>query len=140
MLILDTNLVSELMRVRPEPGVLAWIAAQPMSDMAITVVSMMEIRFGINLLPEGKRRIELDRRFSQLLAQGFEDRVLAFDRSAADACAGIRATRQRTGRPVSTEDAMIAGIAKAHGATVATRDEEGFGGCGVPIINPWPAG
>ncbi|MBK8177026.1 MAG: type II toxin-antitoxin system VapC family toxin [Rhodospirillales bacterium] len=137
MLVLDTNLVSELMRPHPAPAVLAWVGAQPMMEMAITAVSTMEIRFGIHVLPEGKRRVELDRKFSELIVQGFADRVLPFDSHAAEACADIRAMRQRTGRRIATEDAMIAAIAKAHGATVVTRDENGFAGCGVPIINPW---
>ena len=139
MLVLDTNLVSELMRPQPEVAVLAWVGAQPMKEMAITAVSSMEIRFGIHILPEGKRRSELDRKFSELIAQGFAGRILPFDGQAGEACADIRAMRQRTGRRISTEDAMIAAIAKVHGATVITRDANGFAGCGVPVINPWEA-
>lgn len=137
MLVLDTNLVSELMRPHPEPVVLAWVGAQPLKEMAITAVSSMEIRFGIHSLPEGKRRTELDRKFSELIAQGFAGRILPFDGQAGEACADIRAMRQRTGRRISTEDAMIAAIARVHGATVVTRDEGGFAGCGVPVVNPW---
>ncbi len=139
MLVLDTNLVSELMRPQPEAAVLAWVGAQPMKEMAITAVSSMEIRFGIHILPEGRRRAELDRKFSELIAQGFAGRILPFDGQAGEACADIRAMRQRSGRRISTEDAMIAAIAKVHGGTVVTRDANGFTGCGVPVINPWEA-
>lgn len=139
MLVLDTNLISELMRPRPEAAVLAWVGAQPMKAMAITAVSSMEIRFGIHILPDGKRRSELDRKFSELIAQGFAGRILPFDGQAGEACADIRAVRQRNGRRISTEDAMIAAIAKVHGATVVTRDANGFAGCGVPVVNPWEA-
>lgn len=137
MLLLDTNLVSELMRPQPDPRVLGWVASQPLAEMAIATITVMEIRFGIAVLPQGKRRSELDEKFRQLLAQGFSERILSFDQAAADACADLRAHRQRMGRPIATEDGMIAAIAKTRGATVVTRDVTGFEGCGVTLINPW---
>ena len=137
MLVLDTNLVSELMRPGPDPRVLGWIATQPLHEMAIATITLMEVRFGIATLPHGQRRTELDRRFRQFLAQGFSDRVLPFDSAAADACADIRAARKSMGRPIAIEDGMIAAVAKTHGATVATRDTSGFEGCGIPLLNPW---
>lgn len=139
MLVLDTNVVSELMRARPEAVVLAWVAGQQLSALNIAAISVTEIGFGLRLLPDGRRRADLDMRFSALVAQGFADRVLPFDRQAAEVCAEIRAQRQRAGRPVSVEDAMIAAIAAVHSATVATRDESGFQGCGVSVVNPWAA-
>jgi predicted nucleic acid-binding protein len=139
MLLLDTNLVSELMRPRPNLRVLDWVAAQPLAEMAIAAITVMEIRFGIALLPWGKRRTDLDSSFRQLVAQGFGGRVLAFDQAAADACADTRARRRQTGNPITTEDAMIAAIARVHGARVATRDVGGFAGCGLTLINPWQA-
>lgn len=137
MLLLDTNLVSELMRPQPASRILNWVAAQPLSNISISTITLMEIRFGIALLAQGKRRTDLDTKFRQLLAQGFADRILSFDQAAADACAEIRATRQRMGRPIAAEDAMIAAIARAQGAAVVTRDVGGFDGCGVTLINPW---
>jgi predicted nucleic acid-binding protein len=137
MLLLDSNLVSELMRPRPDPRVLSWVAAQPLSEMAIATITVMEIRFGIALLPAGRRRTDLDTRFRQLLAQAFTGRVLAFDQPAADACAEIRAQRRQMGNPITVEDSMIAAIARVHGAPVATRDVGGFEACGLTLINPW---
>ena len=137
MLLLDTNLVSELMRPRPTPRVLDWVAAQPLAEMAIAAITVMEVRFGIALLPWSKRRTALDARFRQFLAQGFAGRVLPFDEAAAEACADIRATRRHMGHTITTEDGMIAAIARIHRAPVATRDVGGFEGCGLTLINPW---
>ena len=139
MLLLDTNVVSELMRPRPNPHVLEWVAAQPLSEIAITTITVMEVRYGIALLPRSKRRADLDRKFHDFLAQGFAGRVLPFDQSAADACADVRAVRRHMGNPITIEDGMIAAIARAHGAPVATRDIGGFEGCGLTLINPWQA-
>jgi toxin FitB len=138
MLLLDTNVVSELMRSRPDSGVLSWVGAQPLSEMAIATVTVMEIRFGIALL-QGKRRADLDTQFRQLLVRAFTGRVLAFDQPAADACAEIRAQRRRMGYAITVQDSMIAAIASMHGAPVVTRDVRGFEGCGISLINPWQA-
>jgi predicted nucleic acid-binding protein len=139
MLVLDTNLVSELMRPAPDPRVLGWAAAQPLQEMAIATVTLMEIRYGIAVLPRGRRRSELDGRFRRFLAQGFSDRILPFDAAAAEACADIRAARKDMGRPLAAEDGMIAAIAKVQGAAVVTRDVGGFDGCGIVLVNPWEA-
>jgi toxin FitB len=139
MLLLDTNVVSELMRPRPNPRVLDWVAAQPLSEMAISTITVMEIRFGIALLPRSRRRAHLDTKFRQFLARGFADRILPFDHAAADACADLRAQRRHMGNPITTEDGMIAAIARVHGAPVATRDVGGFQGCGLTLISPWEA-
>jgi hypothetical protein len=139
LILLDTNVVSELMRPRPEPRVSDWAAAQPLATLAVAAVSVMEVRFGIAVLPAGRKRDELDSKLRQFLAQGFAGRVLPLDAAAANACADIRALRKRAGRPIATEDAMIAGIARAHGATMATRDIGGFAGCGLVLVNPWQA-
>jgi predicted nucleic acid-binding protein len=139
LILLDTNLISELMRPRPDPGVLHWVAAQPVSEMAIATISVMEIRFGIALLPRSRRRTDLETRFRQFLVQAFAGRVLVFDQPAADACAEIRAHRRQLGNPMTIEDSMIAAIARVHGAPVATRDVGGFEGCGLSLVNPWQA-
>jgi predicted nucleic acid-binding protein len=137
MLLLDTNLVSELMRPGPDPRVLDWVAAQPVANFALAAITVMEVRFGITVLPHGRSRAKLDRRFDQFLAQGFADRILAFNSAAAGACAELRAIRRQMGRPIALEDGMIAATAKARGATVVTRDTAGFDGCGLALINPW---
>ena len=137
MLLIDTNVLAELMRPRPDPRVLSWVAAQPLSEMAMATTTVMEIRFGIALLPQGRRRLGLDASFPQLLAQAFVGRVLPFDQPAADACAEIRAQRRQMGNPTTLEDSMIAAIARVHGAPLATRDTGGFEACGLTLINPW---
>ena len=130
--ILDTSVVSELMR-----PLLAWSKRQPLGELATTTVTMMEVRYGIARLPDGARRNDLEARFLRFLTLGFAARVLPFDGEAAELSAVMRAMRRRMGRAVGIEDCMIAGIARQHGATVVTRDEGGFEGYGVPVINPW---
>jgi toxin FitB len=135
--LLDTNVVSELMRPEPAPSVLAWIAAKPLDDLAITAITLMEIRYGIASLPAGRRRDHLDGRFRAFVAQGFGGSALPFDAAAGEACAIIRATRKQNGLPLAIEDAMIAAIARSAGRIVVTRDTGGFDGCGVEVVNPW---
>jgi len=137
--VLDTNVVSELMRPLPAPSVLAWFDAMTLAALAITAVTVMEIRFGIGALPAGRRRDSLDQRFDAFLAQGFGGAVLPFEAQAAQATASIRAVRQAAGEPISIEDAMIAGIARAAGLVVVTRDGGGFARCGVAVVDPWVA-
>jgi toxin FitB len=137
ILILDTNVVSELMRAEPDSRVLAWIAAQKLTSLAATTITIMEIRFGLARLPLGRRRTSLEGRFEELLRRGMADRILAFDEPAARQAALIRAEREANGLPAPAEDCMIAGIARASGATVATRDRSGFAGSGVPVVDPW---
>ncbi|MGE0148024.1 MAG: type II toxin-antitoxin system VapC family toxin [Parvibaculaceae bacterium] len=139
MILLDTNVVSELMRPEPDAAVLAWSQQQPLGELAITAITMMEVRYGIARLPDGARKNDLEARFRRFLALGFGGRVLPFDGEAAEFSAVLRAMRRCMGRAVSTEDSMIAGIARQQGATVVTRDESGFEGYGVPVINPWAA-
>jgi toxin FitB len=103
--------------------------------MAVTAITVMEIRYGIACQPEEARKGALEAKFRQFLARGFAGRVLPFD-EAAEPCAALRAQRRRLGQAFGTEDSMIAGIALQRGATVATRDR-GFTGCGVPVIDPW---
>lgn len=139
MIVLDTNVISELMRPAPDSEVKAWTATHPLEDMAITAISMTEILTGISNLPGGKRRKVLEEYFDAFLTQGFGTRILPFDDLAARRCADIREHRRKAGAPISSEDSMIAAIARVHGADVATRDEGGFTNCGVTVINPWAA-
>jgi predicted nucleic acid-binding protein len=137
--VLDTNVVSELMRPVPAAAVLAWIGAVKLSVLATTAITVMEIRFGIARLPAGRHRESLDQRFAAFLMQGFRGATLPFDQAAAEAASGIRVARRRAGEPISLEDAMIGGIARAGGLAVVTRDSAGFAGCGVEVIDPWSA-
>ena len=137
MVVLDTNVVSEIMRDEPHPSVLAWLDERPTRELFVTAVTEAEVRTGIAFLPEGKRRTAIadaaDRAFGGL----FAGRVLPFDSEAARAYAGIAAARRAAGRPVSQADGQIAAIARAHGMALATRNRRDFVGTGIDLIDPW---
>lgn len=137
MIVLDTNVLSALMKTAPDPAVVQWLDQQPAESMWTTAVTVFEIRTGIDLLTEGRRRNQLDVMFSDLLAYDLNGRVQAFDQSAAQAAGAIAATRQRQGRVVEIRDVQIAGIAASRHATVATRNVRHFEGTGVDLVNPW---
>lgn len=136
--LLDTNVLSELMRERPDPGVLDWFAQQAQAVMHISSVTQAEILTGIALLPAGKRRMALAMAAEQMFEQDFPGHCLAFDTAAAKNYALIVATRTRQGQPISTEDAQIAAIALAGGLTVVTRNTKDFENIdGLMLANPW---
>jgi toxin FitB len=137
VILLDTNVLSELMRPAPDPAVSAWVATHPANTLATTTITQAEILHGIARLSPGRRRDALQRAASAMFDEEFGDRVLAFDMSAAPHYASIRADRERAGRPVSAFDAQIAAIARVHRAAVATRDLGGFADCGVELVDPW---
>lgn len=137
MIILDTNVLSELMQARPNENVLAWLDKQARSSMWITVVTVFEIRFGLLLLPAGKKRSSLTRLFDSALTEDIGGRVAHFDRAAAESTAELMSSRHKKGRPVDFRDTMIAGIAITHKASLATRNIAHFEGLSVPVINPW---
>lgn len=137
MIILDTNVLSALMRRQPDAAVVAWLDRQPAESIWITSITLFEVWFGLALLPESKRRSLLEERFSDLLQQDLEDRVLLFDEAAASEAATLAAARQRQGRPVDMRDTFIAGIALARRAMLATRNIRHFENMPVPVINPW---
>src|SRR5689334_8112163 len=137
MNILDTNVVSELMKAEPEEAVETWVATQPVDGLYITSITQAEILHGILLLPKGKRRQLLEGAADGMFAQDFDDRILPFGSDAAQAYAEIAASRRRAGRPISNFDAQIAAIARVHGAAICTRNVEDFAGCGVKLVNPW---
>ncbi len=137
MFILDTNILSAMMRLQVEPTVAAWIAAQPADLMFTTALSQAEILSGLAIMAEGRRRLDLEAAARVMFVEDFDDRVLPFDTKAAAAYAAIFAARRRTGRPAAILDLMIAAVARSHGASVVTRDTGGFEGCGLTLINPW---
>ena len=137
MIVLDTNVVSELMRKRPDPSVEKWIAATARSELAITSITVAELLYGIRLLPDGRRRRGLEEGWLALAARGFGGIVLPFDAEAADIYSRIVVDRRKLGRPINAFDAMIAGIAVSRSADIATRDTADFEGCGAGLIDPW---
>ena len=137
MIVLDTNVLSALMRQVPEAPVVAWLDRQPSESVWITSITLFEARLGLALLPRGRRRQALEAAFAQLLEEDLEDRVLAFDSAAATEAASLAAVRQRAGRPVDMRDTQIAGIALARRATLATRNLRHFRDLTVPVIDPW---
>jgi len=137
MTLLDTNVVSELMRAKPAPAALVWMSLQSPDDLFISTISMAEILFGIELLPKGKRRDGLLQEAEITFARDFGGRILAFDEQAARRFGSIVATRRMQGRPIGIADGQIAAIARCHQATLATRDTSDFEGCGIELINPW---
>ena len=139
MILLDTNVVSELMRPAPAQVVVSWLAAQPAASLFICAVAEAELRHGASLLPEGRKRTELKVAIEAMLAEDFAGRILPFDSAAAVAFATISSGRRQVGRPISQFDALIAAIAQSRGAALASRNVADFEGCGVEIINPWSA-
>ena len=137
MIILDTNVVSELLRPAPSAQVEAWLSAQDGTNIYFTTVGEAELRHGVAILPAGKRRTALAEAVEGMLEEDFHDRILPFDRHAARAYAAIAAERRAAGRPISQFDCQIAAIAHVHGAAVATRNTSDYEGCGVVLLDPW---
>jgi predicted nucleic acid-binding protein len=140
MIILDTNVISELLRPAPAGQVERWLAAQDGTKVYLTSVGEAELRLGVAMLSAGKRRAALTTAIEGLLDEDFRDRILPFDRPAARAYATIAAERRAAGRPISQFDCQIAAIARAREATVATRNISDYEGCGIELIDPWTSG
>jgi toxin FitB len=137
MIVLDTNVFSELMRPVPEPRVLNWLANEPRSALFTTAVTRGEILYGIWSMPAGARRQGFWDVTQSIFSEDFAGRVLSFDNDAADAFAEISASRKSAGKPISQFDAMIAAVVRSRGATLATRNVKDFVDCGIEIIDPW---
>lgn len=137
MIILDTNVISEVMRPLPSPAVMDWLTAHPTFELATTTITIAEIRFGLARLPFGRRRTDRERLFETLLSRSLGDRIFSFDRPAADAYGQLIAAREREGRPMPGFDGLIASIALSRGVGIATRDVGGFADCGIDVVNPW---
>lgn len=136
MILLDTNVLSELVRPDADLHVLEFLRQHPQPTLFTSSVCQAEIRYGLARMPAGRRRNELAGRFAVLFA-GFTSRILAFDSSAAAFYGTVRGAREAAGRTIEVEDAMIAATARAFGVAVATRNVTDFEGCGVHVVNPW---
>jgi predicted nucleic acid-binding protein len=138
VIVLDTNVISELAKPQADPAVIAWVNSQPMMMLYATAVSEAEMLYGVALLPTGRRQADLYRAISTVFATLLAGRVLPFDRAAAAAFAEWAADRRRAGKPVAMGDLQIAAIARARGASIiATRNIRDFAGCGTMLIDPW---
>jgi toxin FitB len=138
MIILDTNILSALMRQIPDSKVVTWLDGQSRTSVWTTSVTILEIRFGLQIMATGKRRSLLSEAFDSLLEK-MGRRIASFDDDAATQAANLMVSRQRKGRPVELRDTMIAGIVLAHHATLATRNVAHFEDLTVPVVNPWLA-
>ena len=139
MIVLDTNVLSELLRSTPDPGVTAWIASRPLATLFTTTVTQAEMLHGIRILPTGQRRNQLEDAMLGLFEEDFSGRILPFDSSAALFYAEIAASRRRAGRPISQFDAQIAAIVMAWGGELATRNVTDFADTGVNVVDVWSA-
>lgn len=139
MIVLDTNVVSELIRSSPAPQVVRWVDDRDSRDVAITAVTAAELLAGVALFPAGRRRDELAEAVDRMVVDDFADRVLAFDLIAAGHYATVVSGRRSIGRPVTTADAQIAACCLSFGATLATRNTTDFDETGVDLVDPWTA-
>lgn len=139
MIVLDTNVLSEILRPVPEPRVVEWLERQARTSLFTTTVTRGELFYGVRLLPDGQRRRGLLEALQAIFDEDFAGQVLNFDSEAADHFASIAAARRMLGRPISQFDAMIAATAGSRGAALATRNVRDFTECGVELIDPWSA-
>jgi predicted nucleic acid-binding protein len=139
VIILDTNVLSALMREAPDLAVVRWLDDQPSESIWITSITLFEVQLGLALLAKGRRRQALEQAFGELLQRDLENRVLDFDAAAAAEAASLAAARQKAGRPVDMRDTQIAGIALSRRATLATRNMRHFRDLDVPLVDPWTA-
>lgn len=137
MILLDTNVFSALMGREPEAKVVAWLDTQPPESVWTTSITLFEVRMGLEILPEGRRRRHLERAFDKVLEEDFEGRVAGFDPPAAHAAGRLAAKLRRSGRPPDLRDVQIAGIATARKAILATRNVQHFEDLGLDLVDPW---
>ncbi len=137
MILLDTNVISEVMKVVPSANVLKWLNDQTSSAVHVSAVTVGEIEYGLRILPDGRRRLQLKEKFEQFIALAFAQRVLGYDEAEARLYGEIMGLRKELGRPMSVPDGQIAAIARSHGLSVATRNTRDFEECGVDLLNPF---
>jgi predicted nucleic acid-binding protein len=137
MIILDTNVLSEVMRPAPSGRVLKWLAKESAFSVFTTTIAMAEILYGIERLPKGRRRAALESAAEAMFEEDFAGRILPFDSDAARVFPKIAAARRASGRPITQFDGQIAAIARSRGAGIATRNTGDFEDCGIAVLNPW---
>lgn len=137
MILLDTNVVSEVMKAQPAEAVVAWLNAQQSDKLYISTITIGEIAYGLRILPDGKRRAELRDRFERFVTLGFEQRVLAYDEPAARVYGDLMGNRKELGLPISVPDGQIAATARHNHLAVATRNVIDFENCGIDVIDPF---
>ena len=137
MIVLDTNVVSELMRPSPSPAVAEWVAGHDATDLFLTAIGEAELLAGVAVMPAGRRRDAVSSAIEAMLREDFAGRILPFDSGAARSYAAIVATRRRFGRPLSKFDGQIAAVAHSRSMAVATRNTRDFDDTGVDLIDPW---
>lgn len=139
MIVLDTNVVSELMRRDPDPHVIAWVDVQTVLDLVITSITAAELRASVALLPPGRKRDRISEQVEALLDQSFAGSVVPFEVDSSIAYADIVARRTRAGAPIAGLDAQIGAICRRYDATLATRNQRDFADTGVDLVDPWTA-
>lgn len=137
MIILDTNVISEILKANPNPQVLNWLSALPSTHLFSTTITRGELLYGVFIMPKGKRRNILHRLIKDIFEIDFANQLLGFDNAAADSYAEIAASRKESGQPINQFDAMIAGIAHSRGADLATRNTKDFLNCRINVVDPW---
>jgi predicted nucleic acid-binding protein len=137
MIVLDTDVLSALMRRKADPDVVAWLDEQPRESVWTTAITLFEIRLGLALLAPGRRRRQLEEAFARALSDDLEGRVIPFDQDAASEAAARAAERRAAGKPVDFRDIEIAGVVAARRATLATGNSRHFLGLGIPLVDPW---
>jgi toxin FitB len=137
MILLDTNVLSELMKPRPDPAVLGWIDSQNPDDLWTSTIVVAEILSGLELMPSGKRQVELRAKAELMFSEALGGRILTLDLAAAQAYGSVQKIRKAARKPVDEMDALISAIAFANGASLATRNITHFEDCGIRLLNPW---
>lgn len=137
MIVLDTNVISEVVKSSPNAAVMDWLKSQPQSSVFTTTICEAEILYGLALLPKGRRRTTLQSAVDGILREALREHILPFDSAAAAVYPELIVSRRAAGRPISQADAQIAAIVVAHGAALATRNATDFEQCRIRVINPW---
>lgn len=137
MILIDTNIISELMKPAPDTNVIQWIDRQDIAKLFVSTITIAEISYGLNVLPEGNRRLNLEHAFNKAILEAFDNRILAFDESAAHNYGKIMSYRKKLGQPLGIPDGQIAAIASTQKAALATRNVRDFINCGLKLINPF---
>jgi len=137
MIVLDTNVVSAMMQPNTAPGVIAWLDQQAAASIWLNAITLYEVRYGLNIMPDGRKRRILTERLDRLIREGLGHRVLDFDHRAAASSAEIAARLRGMGGGIDVRDLMIAGITRTHEATLATRNTRHFDQTAIALVNPW---